>query len=505
MVVIGAGFAGLGAAVKLMSNSLFKVTVLEGTSKVGGRAHTITVSDQVVEMGCQFFYLYENPPGSALPQYAMSKKLHIAPQIGGKSPYDQSQVQSYQPQRKLELLSNGDVMPHDKVQLYKHIFDTIQREAEIRAEEEDWSYVIDPRANWTEKHPLVPDKIGYREYVTRRFMSVTASDAHHLDQSAAWTPEQVLEHLLTFEGFSSGSKKAEDVDVPSYDDYYDEDGYIPLVHGFQSVAEELAKELPAECIQYDKEVQTIQWTPAGSSTAEDNGSPVTVACADGTTYTADHVIVTVSLGVLKEKCLSPTSSPRQFFHPILPDSKLECIRDLGMGVINKVILQFKEPLVSDTVLKLSLFWRKEDRSFPEKYPWASGIQALDRVRDSNVYIVWFAGEDAVAIENLSAAEVAEGICLVLEKFLRRPIDRPIRVEKSDWGKNRFFRGSYSYNAIGSDEEDREELSEPLDSLTPLQVLFAGEATHDGLYGTTNAAYETGLREASRLIELYEQL
>lgn len=39
-------------------------------------------------------------------------------------------------------------------------------------------------------------------------------------------------------------------------------------------------------------------------------------------------------------------------------------------------------------------------------------------------------------------------------------------------------------------------------LKPLQVLFAGEATHVNFYTTTHGAYITGIREAQRLIDLY---
>jgi len=40
-------------------------------------------------------------------------------------------------------------------------------------------------------------------------------------------------------------------------------------------------------------------------------------------------------------------------------------------------------------------------------------------------------------------------------------------------------------------------------LKHLQVLFAGEATHDKFYTTTHGAYLTGIREAERLISYYE--
>lgn len=40
---------------------------------------------------------------------------------------------------------------------------------------------------------------------------------------------------------------------------------------------------------------------------------------------------------------------------------------------------------------------------------------------------------------------------------------------------------------------------------PLQVLFAGEATHRKYYSTTHGALMSGQREATRLTEMYQDL
>ncbi|KAM3382162.1 hypothetical protein P3S68_007735 [Capsicum galapagoense] len=82
-----------------------------------------------------------------------------------------------------------------------------------------------------------------------------------------------------------------------------------------------------------------------------------------------------------------------------------------------------------------------------------------------------------------------------------------KVLKCKWGTDPLFLGSYSHIAVGSSGDDLDAMAEPLpksskdgDSCPPLQILFAGEATHRSYHSTTHGAYLTGLREAHRLLK-----
>ena len=65
---------------------------------------------------------------------------------------------------------------------------------------------------------------------------------------------------------------------------------------------------------------------------------------------------------------------------------------------------------------------------------------------------------------------------------------------SDWGKNPFARGSYSYVAVGSSGRDYDELARPVGA----RLFFAGEHTNGQHPATATGAFLSGLREAQRI-------
>ena len=67
---------------------------------------------------------------------------------------------------------------------------------------------------------------------------------------------------------------------------------------------------------------------------------------------------------------------------------------------------------------------------------------------------------------------------------------------SDWGKNPYARGSYSYIAVGGSGRDYDELAWPVGE----RLFFAGEHTNGQHPATATGAYLSGLREAQRIDE-----
>ena len=499
VVIIGAGFAGLGAAQKLLSDQgkRFDVIVLEGSSKIGGRIKSVSFSGSYnVELGAAYLYYYST--FNSLGEYLRAKGTV------GEIDYSFYELEDAD-KSAIRLLSNGEVLSRDLVKYYEGIYFKVGKELCHRAKYDDWSFSIDSK--WGQGEPVNPKETSYEEYMAKRFHFITDSDltVNTNLASSSWKRNCILENLNLFEAFMNGTTGSENVDLAAQcGNFINPEGSFVCKGSYQDIAHTIASDFPPSCLHLNSEVQSIQWIPNSERKPADM-PPITIVCTNGTLFHADHVIVTVSLGVLQQKC-DPSSSST-FFFPQLPQEKVSSIMKLGMGKGCTVAVEFPQPLIRENHCSIELYWlnNEAEKQHFSQYPWARKQYILLHVENSNVYKMWFSGEEAEAVEKATEFELAEGICLMLEKFLQRPIDRPVRVERSTWCGDKLFLGSYSYYHTGSTRLDREVLAQPVNGSTPLQLLFAGEATHPSIFSTTVGAYESGIREADRLLSIYSSL
>lgn len=79
-------------------------------------------------------------------------------------------------------------------------------------------------------------------------------------------------------------------------------------------------------IELNKVVNNIQW----------DGERAVVRCTDGSVYSAEFVVVTTSLGVLKARHLD-------LFTPQLPPRKVLAIDNIAYGTLEKIYLEWEQP------------------------------------------------------------------------------------------------------------------------------------------------------------------
>ena len=460
VIVIGGGFAGLAATSSLcQSGGKFQVDLLEASDLLGGRVRTTTKTSVPIALGATYFH---GEKSNSLLDLAYE---HGILKRGEGRDYPGSD------EKTLHLLSDGTRLPESAVASYEEIFREILDEDD--EEEENKSGQVESRS--------------LCEVVIEDFQE-EASEGEKIDFPPGYSKMSLLENFLYNEGIMEGSKRLEDIDVARYEDYtWDDTSYDFYFDGnpMQNLVDFIVKQIPEESLHVRCEVTSIVWNQ------QQQPHPITVHCTNGEQYSADHVITTVSLGVLKSKSNTP------FFTPPLPKDKQEAIACLGYGTVNKVVLEFSKPFMEDDIDGIHIYYKSKQST--DKHSWLQGLHRFHLIPNKSVLTVWLAGDNAVAIESLSESELADGICRVLESALGRSIPSPAVVVASRWHSDPHFCGSYSYPALGTTEPQRSILGAPVDGNTPLQLLFAGEATHSSLFSTANAAYDTGITAAKTII------
>ena len=238
-----------------------------------------------------------------------------------------------------------------------------------------------------------------------------------------------------------------------------------LQKGFASLTDFLAKGLQVELNQV---VQRIDWS-----------QPAVRALTNRGEFTADHVIVTLPLGVLQAKSV--------VFTPALPAVKQIAIDKLGMGVLNKCYLRFPTTFWPTTVDWINYI--------PENHgQWAEWV-SFRRVLNQPVLLGFNAADYGQQIEPLSDGEIVESALATLRTMFGGNIPNPVDYQITRWASDPFARGSYSFNAVGSVPQMRVELARSLSK----RLFFAGEASEQNSFGTAHGAYLSGLRAAGEVL------
>ncbi len=275
VLVLGAGMAGLGAG-RQLHDAGFDVRVLEGRHRLGGRTVTDDSLGLPLDLGASWIHGVDGNPLTAL-----------ADELGVErsSPTDWDNAVEHDP---------------DGAELD----DTTAAEAE--------SAVDDVLAYAAEQSEDREDDAPLRDVVEEAFAELDLDPEvelvarHYLNTSIEHEYAGALEDLSTW--------------------WWDEgEGYpgddVLLVPGYVAMVDGLADGLDVE-------------TGAVVTAIESGDDGVVVRTDAGDVHPADHVVVTLPLGVLQAGDVT--------FDPPLPEAKATAIGRLGMGLLDKVYLRFPE-------------------------------------------------------------------------------------------------------------------------------------------------------------------
>ncbi|XP_061986575.1 protein FLOWERING LOCUS D-like isoform X1 [Populus nigra] len=436
VIVVGAGLAGLSAARQLMRLG-FKVTVLEGRKRAGGRVYTKRmeggagnrVSASVDLGGSVLTGTLGNPLGILARQlgYSMHKVRDKCPlySVDGK-PVDLDM------DMKVETAFNRLL---DKASRLRQLMGDVSVDVSLGAALETFRQVYEDAVN-KEEINLFNWHCANLEYANAGLLSKLSL--------AFW----------------------------DQDDPYDMGGdHCFLPGGNGRLVQALAENVP---ILYEKTVHTVRY-----------GSDGVRVIAGSQVFEGDMVLCTVPLGVLKSGSIK--------FIPELPQRKLDGIKRLGYGLLNKVAMLF--PCV---------FWETDLDTFGHLTDNTSSrgefflFYSYATVAGGPVLIALVAGEAAHTFESMPPTDAVTQVIQIL-KGIYEPqgitVPEPIQTICTRWGSDPFTLGSYSNVAVGASGDDYDILAE---SVGDGRLFFAGEATMRRYPATMHGAFLSGLREAANI-------
>ncbi|XP_070696755.1 peroxisomal N(1)-acetyl-spermine/spermidine oxidase-like [Pempheris klunzingeri] len=483
IVVIGCGISGIAAAHRLVKAGFHHVRILEATARSGGRIKTGRFGDNIVEIGANWIHgpSEENPVFCLARQYGLLDPEALDPDnqamdVGGHPPWVPN-----------IFSSSGRKLTAEDMDPAREMFaELLYDSSEVQSEGEPFASVGD----------------FVRSEVQRR----AAERWTDVDAATRSLRLCVISNMLKVECSINGTHSMDEVGLGAFGLYKTLPGLdCTFPGGYEGLIKHLMSELPGGLVTYSQPVSRVHW-----SNTERREDPVMIECDSGQRIAADHVVVTVPLGYLKKHHSA-------LFCPPLPLHKLHSVQRLGFGTNNKIFVEFDAPWWDADCEVIHFVWEDED-SMEDQVPdvqrsWIKklfGFTVLKPTeRYGHVLCGWIAGHESEYMETLSDQEVAHSMAQLIRRFTGNPIITPRRIQRSQWFHDPWTCGSYSYPGKGCSAQDLENMMEPLPTKgsqsQPLQVLFAGEATHPCYYSTVHGALLTGWREADRLISHYSSI
>uniref|UniRef100_A0A1B6M7W0 Amine oxidase n=1 Tax=Graphocephala atropunctata TaxID=36148 RepID=A0A1B6M7W0_9HEMI len=460
VVVVGAGVSGFAAAATLLENDVSDIVVLEASSRIGGRIHTVELGGIPVDLGAESINGEED---NDVYELANSHGL-----LASFKPFSKPEMNIY-------ANTSGHIFDTSTIKpLADKAYGIIKKEDEIKQFNGSMDDYLSPRLEeflaTNNVEPMLKEALRFHiEQLVRLYYGV-----YELGQlGASGTTRYRMNEPVSLKWKTGGYKTIFDL----------------LSKKFINPADEIPVHSK---ILLDKKVTRIE-------RLEDE---VQVKTADGSTYHADHVIVTLPLGVLKD-------GAENMFHPQLSERKTAAIKALGFGGVVKVFMLFPERWwPTDKNIITPLFSEKELEDFKKTSKhgnWSVNTAVFKPILNSNrILCAWLTGPSVGFVETLPIDTLEDGLMELLDRLVGKTykLVKPESILRSSWCNDPLFQGTYSYLSADSDKGNitNEDLREPiLSSNDKPVILFGGEATHPSYQSTVHGAIAAGRREANNVI------
>ena len=436
VIVLGAGFAGLAAARRLMGEGL-RVLVLEASDRLGGRAFSDyrLAEGRPLELGAMMIHGRH----VITHEWARRAGLHVA---------------------SLPLNQRSRLLIHRRVGRYPWFAFPFHPVIGFRATWEGLRTV--PRAMAEDPGP---DR-SLRVFLSERRMTDASRSLVHLFHSHTYSadPDEIGilgpagEDRLASEPFGFRN--------------------FQLVEGYGALVRSIASELGGRVRTATPVVRVVTEADGVRIWARPRGEDPSAE----EEFSSRFALVTVPLGVLKAGAIR--------FDPPLPPPKRTAIERLGFG---NAFVHHLRVRGGSAVRRLGDFrnvWGDTSSSFKRL--------AVSLPNGDGIVSAFTTGQEARRRSRLDERELAEVTRAEWDAIAPAGVTLGAVVDQvvHRWPVDPWVLGSYSFFPPGVGLDDRRALAAPVAG----RLFFAGEATHtEGASGTIHGAIETGERAARELL------
>lgn len=423
-VVVGAGMSGVTTA-RMLADAGQRVVVLEARNRLGGRMHTERDAGFSVDLGASWIHGIEVSPLWDLVQALQIPTLEYT-------------VGSFQAGGRPIGYFDGEGTPMDPGATARWIDDVAHVDGllveEVGAASSGDSY-LDVTERALDRSGLAPERIDeIREFFRHRVE----------EQCGAWIGD------LDAHGLDEDEIDGDEVIFP---------------RGYDEIPRRIASGLD---VRLDHAVRRVEYSAEGATAVTDRGE-----------FHAQRMVVTVPLGVLKSGSLA--------FAPPLPSAVADPIARLGMGVFNKVYLQFSERFWPEDAYALRALGEPGEH-------WHSWYD-VSAVSGRPTLLTFAAGPFGRRMQELPDDQIIEDAVAALRTLYGERVGEVVARWVTRWGIDPHSMGSYSHIPVRASHHDHDALAGPVDDV----LHFAGEATWGAEPATVGAAYASGHRAAERIL------
>ncbi len=472
VVIVGAGAAGVRAA-HLLGKFGIASTVYEASGRIGGRTYTDTTAmpGVLIEHGGEFI----STEHSSVRNLIRNLGLHLEVVDGGATPTG-NELYLVDGSLYTEAAATADwaagvwkaFKDEQQAAPWPQTFDAFTaRGAELDSiSVVDWFDPANPRAN-----PLLAD-LGPRSRLARLMATDTVTE---YGADPEQQPALNLLYLLAWNSKGSISP------LPGTDELYH------TVEGSGAIVDRMVADLPLATIETNKALVAIEGPSAG---------PYTCHFSDGTSAVADHLVLTIPFGLLREVAIDSRISDG--FRP----AKQRAIAESPMGTNAKIHIELTERtwgpghdrLIGGVPYATNGIGYSDPDGFQciwDARPGVTGGRGILLYYPGGAHGAGLRGHDVFGVPN--PADVSGVLGRVDGLFPGTKAAYTGRAIQSFWAAEPWHRGAYSYWGIGhyTGFAGAEGLQEG-------RIHFAGEATSLEFQGYINGAVETGERVAREI-------